>query len=66
MSNFLYNFGYYINGEITFPIVYNIHALLLEICDDGKNENFDNDYDDDDDDCSIIFASCRFLFAFIQ
>ena len=36
--------------------------------DDGKNENFDNDYkncDDDDDDCSITFASCQFLFAFI-
>ena len=36
--------------------------------DDGKNENFDNDYencDDDDDDCSITFASCKFLFAFI-
>ena len=33
--------------------------------DDGKNENFDNDYDDDDDDCRITFASCRFLFAFI-
>jgi len=33
--------------------------------DDGKNENFDNDYDDYDDDCSITFASCKFLFAFI-
>ena len=36
--------------------------------DDGKNENFDNAYencDDDDDDCSITFASCKFLFAFI-
>ena len=33
MSNFLYNFGYYINGKITFSnIFYNIHALLLEIC----------------------------------